>query len=600
MPTITYEFNTPGNYIFDAAKIGVVGSLATLLLDNTTLTFNQDFANDAGFVYDNTLVEFVASVMQQKDRTPINSVFGATYDAVFDLDWNKLGALTATLNGAPTIVSNKLSCLGVHGLYYLKNTAPQETIKFKYTPNYTNGPPQNVNMVGTWTGNNNNDRMSLTHSPSADTFRLTLYNNVGANLVNVGVLGPVNVQLIAGTEYEIELVIDSIAGTVRIFKDGVLYGTFTTAAWTRGATVHRYDVGATVLVYNIADATFDDLIVFDDAQHSANYTPGYTVNTRYGLSNVTLPTFTHAQLGGILSVLSLSSVQVSAPHYSFSLGGGTHQYWDSSAWVNSDGSYAQSNTASDANTNLPTLATSAAATLDVKINFADQNTLASISDLTILHDGNTSYPIDNPTIIPTTGVTQDGLSAFSAVFNASSPDDIRVTFDIGGVPYYWDGAVWIISDATYAQTNTIADASANIASFSQLGLIKPVFYLHSDSGSTTPTIDQAELIYSFFAGALPENVTTVFGYIYDANNVPLVGETVTATPQVLGLTNNKQLKTNTISTVTNAIGYWELNLIETATSSEQFAYVFKIDQQTFLKQVPIALGIAFNLLIDAT
>ena len=538
-------------------------------------------------------------MMLQKDITPPNSVFAATYQSSLNLDWHKVGALAATLNGVPTNVGGKLVCTGSQGLYYLKNTAAVETHKFKYTPNYSGGPSTNINLVTSHNGTNNNDRVTLTNSPSGNNFRLFLSNNVGTTIYSTVTIGG-TFSFVANQEYEIELVIDSASGTIRIFIDGVLHGTRSTSAWTRDVNAHRYWIGASTVVYNVAEASFDDYIVFDDAQHTASYTPGYTVTTLYAASTVDLATFTHAQLGGILSFTTFATTESGAPRYAFSVGGGGYQYFDGSAWVSSNGTYAQSNDAATVSINIASLAVAGDTTLDIKMGFVDSNTITTIDDMTVGHTGGTNYPGDNPTIKPVATVLQDSLASFVASFTAIGSDDIRVTFEVGGQQYYWSGSAWIVSNGTYAQANTIADATANIASLMQVGALTPVFFLHSDNGSTTPDIDSAEVIYSVFGGnATPENINTVFGYIYDANNNPLSDQIVTVTPQILGLTNNKQVKTNVLTATTNAAGYWSIELIETASSSEQFAYVFVIDSQTFLKQVPNAASTAFNDLVNA-
>ena len=45
----TYNFDTPSNYSYDANKVIISGSKATLkLVDNAGQTFNQNFVDDTG------------------------------------------------------------------------------------------------------------------------------------------------------------------------------------------------------------------------------------------------------------------------------------------------------------------------------------------------------------------------------------------------------------------------------------------------------------------------------------------------------------------------------------------------------------------------
>src|SRR5690606_17237049 len=111
----------------------------------------------------------------------------------------------------------------------------------------------------------------------------------------------------AGTTYEIELVLDTQNGVCRLFIDGVLHGTLG-STFTRSNTATRLYVGSNA-VYTPCDASFEDLIFFSNVQHTANYSPGYTVPEKIYLgSTVALPPFTYTGLGTIIAVESSNIV----------------------------------------------------------------------------------------------------------------------------------------------------------------------------------------------------------------------------------------------------------------------------------------------------
>ena len=76
--------------------------------------------------------------------------------------------------------------------------------------------------------------------------------------------------------------------------------------------------------------------------------------------------------------------------------------------------------------------------------------------------------------------------------------DTRFILNISGVDTYWDGANWVSSDLTYAQSNNAVDVNANLDDLDLSGGkdIKLKIILHSQDGSQTPCDDQTTLIYS--------------------------------------------------------------------------------------------------------
>lgn len=553
-----------------------------------------------GFIFDATNVEFVGGVVAQLPQ--IKAILAANYNSGFDANWKVTPAnITATLNGNPTRMNGKVVCTGIQGLYYDIASNTIESHKFKYTPNYNISPLSNVNLLTIYNGTNNNDRFLLTHSPSGNTLRFTLENSIGGSVINVDTAVGAAFTPTAGQEYEFEVVINSIAGTVRLFVDGNLHGTNTPGVWTRGTSLTRFYLGASPAIYNVAQASFDDYYAFYDAQHTESYVPGYTVSDFKCLaSNVDMPAFVHTGLGSVLSLMSITTIQKEFPQYSIKLNAGNYQYWNGTDWVDSDATYAQSNDAATINTNISSLVATGITFVFIRIHFTNTTTSNNVDNLIVNYNGNTLYPITDPIITPVTSISQDALNSFITVLTSTGLDSIQFVLKLDNINKYWNGTVWIDSDGTLAQTNDITTIQTNLSSFTTRGSLVPVIYLHSDNGLTTPNIDDIVITYDFFGGVTtPENVCLVWGYLYDEINIPVGNANIIVIPNQYGTINDKTIDTNPTTVVTDNTGYWEIPLIETQTALDTWAYEFNINGFKSRKFIPNTISARFNDLIDS-
>ena len=608
MPTIDYNFNVPTEYIFDASKIDVSGGAARLEFLPGSFSFVSDLNGDAGFIYDNTKIEFTAGVAQQKDVTPQFSVLGVSFDAnanpiinEADLNWHKNGGATAgILNGAPTIVGNKLVCVGLQGVYYNRMSAVVETSKFLYTPNYTSGPPQNVNIFTCTNGATNSDRFALTNSPSGNNLRITLNANDSSVVIGVATVIGGTWSPVAGQEYEFEIAINSTAGSVLLFIDGILYGTLLPGAWSRGNAILRYYLGASPEIYNVAQGSFNNLISFDSLQHSVDYTPGYNISVKIYLASVMdFPQFTHAGLGFVLSLLALTTIQSGSPLYTLSVGGAAHVYWDSLAWSVSNGSYSQANDSTTINANINALVIpSSTLTIDIKVLFDDTNIQSIIDNLELFHKADASYILSDPFIIPSNSVLSHKLNQFLPTELVAGLDSITYILRSNNINKYFDGLVWAMSDGTLAQSNDVATIQANLPTFIDQGTLVPIVLLHSDDGTSTPEIQNIFMDYDFF-GALPspENVCLVWGFLYNEINQPVVGATVTITPVKYGIIDDKLINRDAKTAVTDNQGYWQIALVETESTQNNWSYKFELPGYESVRVVPDQISVRFNDLL---
>ena len=524
--TTTYNFDNAANFTLSNSQIsgsdGILG-----FVDLSSQTFTQSFDSSTGFTFNASNTEFASSLMRQIDKTPANSLFGVKYTSSVNLNWHKGGgSLTGTLNGSPTLSGGKLVCTGVQGVYYTRDTGTIETHKFKYTPNYTTTPPANINLLSIRNGTNNNDRFLLTNSPSGNTLRLTLNNSTAGVVIALATtVGPAWTPT-AGVEYEFEVVIDSIAGTVRLFVDGVLHGTNSPGGWTRGVAANRFYLGANDGSYNRGEASFDDYIMFSNAQHTTTYTPGYSLtDTIYSSDTIDIPNSTYSGLGAIQSIQSLGITEVGSPRYTVE-----GKYWNGSAWVVSDGSYAQANSLATFNTNISSLSVVGESVISFQVVWDNSNTLSSVDAMTLTYTGQ-QYAVEGSFLANNSFIAQDITLVTATLNEPSGNQTVRFIADVEGVQKYWNGAAWVVSDGTSSQANTIADFNTNISTLLTINsTVKPKVVLTTTDQTVTPTITTEGFTYNF--GALQPSAPgkcQIYGFVIDVNCIAISGATVTAT-----------------------------------------------------------------------
>lgn len=600
---IIYPFSSPANYIFNPSEISVSGGLASLVSFVDPEIFNEDFASDAGFTYDSGKAEFTSGLVRQSDQTPVSSVLAATYDASVNAKWHKSGSVIGTLNGSPVVSGGKLVCTGAaqKGVFYGISNDGQAAIKFIYTPNYTGAPVSNFNLCGIQEASGNNNRILVTHSPAGNNLRITLTNSSGVNIhLATAIGGPVSFT--SGVDVEVELNWDNVAGVIRLFLDGVLHGTLSPGAWTHNTTSARLYVGAMPTIYNLAEASFDDVVFFSSVQHTSGYTPGYSVPDRYTESSVEAPVFTTSFID-FASITNLLDTSTNAPQYTIKVGAANFKYWNGASWVDSDGTFAQSSTITDINTNaasFPSVSGETQVTIRVHFNTNDANQM-SVSDANLTMSTN-KYPVTNPTIEFNSGFYHEGIDAFSEITTKIGSDEVKYILKKNGNWYYHDGADWVVSDETYTQSNTAAEIEANKATFTTTPIQTFVrAFLHSDDGSTSPSIDSVQVDYNY-AGTQPAVIerVSVVGHLFDDDGNPRAGDVVSAilNDDVVFYKTNLMLKRTEKTAIVDDTGKWEMLLEETDNMQAGTKYIFTIDKEKYIRRVPNSGVADFNSLVN--
>jgi hypothetical protein len=578
--TQTYDFASGTDFIYDNDEIEFSGSFAKLkLLDNPGQDFTEDFADDTGFTYDNTKAEFTGGLVQQKDQRPANATFGTTYTTDINGNWGN-GILTGTASGGASVSGGKLNLKGAtlkYVTYDAIGNAPNTQIgciKLKYTPNYSGSPAGNRYLFD-WYSNPANDNNSLQIFHASDgTIKARLCNSIGNYIYSSFLAAWIPVS---GTEYEFEFNFDFTAGATRLFINGVQIGSTITATGTRTSSLYLR-IGAAHDSSN-SDGEFNDIKVFSIVQHTANYTPGYTVAENIYLeTSVICPEMEYTGAGTLVSFDNLITTETLTPKYTLQIARSeNYLYWSGSAWVTSDGTYSQSTSKTDFNLHKASLPVIGQKYGQFKIHFESGSNLSSISELTASLTSQI-YPTTNASIIPVTGINADDLESVISTFTATGFDTVKFVLNIDGIDKYYTGSAWAESSG-FAQSNIIGQYTEGVLDLLGISLgaiVKPKVFLHSEDGLTTPTITRITEVYNFYAPSLDViNKCTVWGYIYKEDGTPsATAVTVKLTDDIVKYKTGTIIRNTGVTVTPNIEGYWEVDLIENENMAGSQGYQF--------------------------
>lgn len=209
-----------------------------------------------------------------------------------------------------------------------------------------------------------------------------------------------------------------------------------------------------------------------------------------------------------------------------------------------------------------------------------QNNVASLA-------GTGPYDTTNPFLLSLAELDMSALAGFTEVASVSGSDATSYVLNINGTDYYWNGSAWVASNGTYSQSNPAATINTNSAHSSMNALLiagAKVFvksFLHSATGSTTPTITSINVIYTFFPFApTTPPLTTVFLWLTDILD-DVIGSNVVATfsaTNKTGYNYGKYVVLPFNKTVQfNSLGYAAISIMET--SSVGIGITFNVSYQ---------------------
>lgn len=555
---LNLTYDDLASFTYDAALIESNGNSGLLkLLLNPGQIFTQDFSSYTDFIYNNLLAEFIGGKVQQKDQTPLNSVIGANFDSSFNLNWAKSGgSLTALVIGSPVLSGGKIQCrsysnngvrftnaevgsCGLIGGFYAE-----------ITPQYSGTPSQNCNIFDIFASSGNSDKKVLMHSSVDGRFRFTANDSTGTSVHLTYSIGGAWIP-VAGTTYKILFLWNTALGIGQLYIDGVLKGSIPTTAFTCGSSATNIQVGAGIS-YSTCNADFDNVCLFNVVPTVQAYTiPNYI----YANNKVSLPTFSYYGIGSIQSIDDVTITQSGTPKW---ITGG---YWfNGSAWVVSNGTYSEANTASELAAAVIDFPVEGAGSVTMEIVFPDSNTISWV-DLFSIEITGQKYSVDAPSIIKTIGTYLDGIGAITITKTLPAGTSIKVLPVFNNLPYKWDTDEWVAGTGVVSEAMTEAEFNAIIGSFPySVGKIfqLKVFLITTDENAT-PLLTSISMTYDFAVNPSYPQTCKMWGFLTDDSGQPIAGATITFSRADGYIGNNLVLKS--VKATSNSQGYYEKDLV---------------------------------------
>lgn len=522
-----YLFNNPAEYAGSNAEISVDKGILSLV-PKTGIAFTQDFSSSSGFSFDSDLVEFVAGVLRQKDQRPAGATFGANYNANINGNFGG-GALAGVAFGGAEVLNGQLD-LAHDDIRHVTYDAvgnfdnPQTgSIKFKFTPPYSNNPTSNICIFssGRYFTNNQN-HMFMTQGTNGILY-LKVYDKNSALTLSSG-FDPWSP--IAGEQYEFSLDFDFTAGVTELRINGIQQGSTATSTVERDSNISFLRIGSDRSNLYKSNFKIDDLICYGSVQHTEDYTPGYTVSDAgYLKSVVNLPSFPYTGVG-FLQVFETFAATCSA-NTRFIIDG---DYWNGSAWALSDGTYTQSSTAAQVTTNITTLDNAGSSEISLDVTFPDSSTQENISNVIITATGQKRSPIGS--LITDEPVISIDLIYFLA--SATTPAGTQVKFIMigNGVGYWHNGTAWVVSTDDETQSNTMTEVQEfGVGFITDNTEFKIKTVLITTDDNETPEINTITIEYEFGALApTSAEKSYVYGFIEDIEGIAIENCTIKVRP----------------------------------------------------------------------
>lgn len=568
----TILYNNKLNFSLDNTKVNMTTSGTILALESENEDYIQTFDTSTGFSITASLMEFSGSRLQQKDQRPSDAIFYHDFEQN-DAAWNKGGTNTTLLVDGATISGGKLN-IPTGGLAaYAKLDAgvvqinQVGTIRFPFTPDFTAPLVHEYNLCALDNFVNNNNLIYLSQRLDRSLI-MGAYDSSGVFKIAEIAFGQPPAWT-PGQTYILEFRLNFNTGVHSAYIDGSLVGTISNVnyAFTRSDTVTYLCIGSRYIRNGAQSSTYDYFSVYNDDAPSSYALPTLI----YAETRSVAPKFQHGVLGTIIAANSFTTVESGGCGFSINVlpGTGTYGYFDGMDWVDSNGTYAQSTTQPVFDANLIDESVYGANSAQFAIHMPAGNTQHWIDTMTLNVLEQIGYFTTNPFIIELTEFVADQILSVSEVSTITGSDDIRNVLNIDGVNYWIDTGDSSLKVSTgYLESNTIAEINSNVALINVLialgASIKLGKYLHSDDGTTTPTLISNIINYSFFGGSpasLP--LCTVWGYTRDSAGVIAPNITVKATLKKAVEIGDSVILKGDSSVTSDANGYFEMDLPQT-------------------------------------
>lgn len=247
---------------------------------------------------------------------------------------------------------------------------------------------------------------------------------------------------------------------------------------------------------------------------------------------------------------------------------------------------------------------------DAAAHFSFDSTLVEVSAGVIrLKDlGGAVYSTANPAIDTQHQIQVSALSGMTESKSVAGSDQVKYQLLVNGIARYFDtgASSWKTSDGSYAQSNTAAEINSNASTLaSGLSLSAPFYLrlralLHSNDGTTRPSLTSTTLTYTNVYGA-PVAIAEclIYGYLSDLlGDLPAYDATKPVTFWVKNshsfFHGSKFIRPTGKSAAFNSNGYMELSVIETETPGEFMEFSLTYYEGNHLKSVKLVNAIVPN------
>jgi hypothetical protein len=284
------------------------------------------------------------------DRRPANATFYNSFNTSKDADWST-GSGTGTLQGSATVSGGLLNLDGA-GNNYLDMVGPSNMgirrgcVRVLMIPRYTGTPSAEGALISRKKTASANNTIMLRHSTGGGWILMSKDKNGSGAATSIGAWSPT-----ANQTYEIELNwnVDSATGSRWwMYIDGALFYSANTYR-DFDSDFDLMQCGAHGTIWNNPNWDADAWLVFDQEQHAgASYTPDWTgiYETIYSTSDPKIVFNVTVSMMKALDQFAETSTKPGSDELKYTVTiDGTEKYWSGAAWVNSNGTYAQANTA---------------------------------------------------------------------------------------------------------------------------------------------------------------------------------------------------------------------------------------------------------------
>lgn len=346
-----------------------------------------NYDNPTNFTFDTDLME-VTTGAKLKNVIDTDELFFGDFAIKDLLRVTGGGSATGTLTGGASIITGKLDIPAPVGAFWemdptsMIGTDPNiVTHRFKVTPGFTTSPPATVQLFIEEDGASKNQiRMQVVVSGNIN---ILFRDNAGGGQGTLVIPGW---NPTAGTEYEFELDVNSTTGTQILYIDGLQLGPDHAATFTRDTNIDSIKFGAAGIA---GDFKIDDYQRFSTLKHAANFASEIPRTIPLTTFITTAPTIIEVGFVILEALETFSSVETlpGTDEIKFILQVDlTDFYHDGGSWVPSNGTFAQSNTAVEINTNAAALGTNKPLRVKALLKSADGTTTPTLTSVTFSFD----------------------------------------------------------------------------------------------------------------------------------------------------------------------------------------------------------------------